>query len=130
MGSGHLRSEVGAPAGELPRRRGRLDPCCESKKTWARRTDRPPCGLCGKRVGADMGGTGPSTLRRPSRLAVSLLKVGGWRLEVGAGFVWLRQEATGVRITGSAGLGRGLAGLVDRLVRLAARVGWLWVGLG
>lgn len=103
------------------------------QKTWARQTKGPPPGLCGKRVGADRDGTGPSTLERPSRLAASLLKVGGWRLGLasfGCGKRPLAPSSTG--LLGPASVVYGALGLLGwagawqgwSTVSLAARVGW------
>lgn len=108
-----LRSEVGAPAGELPGAAGVSIPAAKSKKRGPGRPTGAHRGLCGKRVGADQDGTGPSG---PS-LARSLSSLPlGWplpcsRLEVwrlGLGPCWVPAGS----LLGWAG--PDLAGLVDR----------------
>lgn len=132
VGTSGLRSEVGA-RGRAPQAPRAFQSLLQEQKTWARQTKGPPTGLCGKRVGADRDGTGPSTLERPSRLAASLLKVGGWRLGLasfGCGKRPLAPSSTG--LLGPASVVYGALGLLGwagawqgwSTVSLAARVGW------
>lgn len=123
---------MGAPAGELPRRRECLDPCWESKK---RGPGRPADHLLACAASESGRTRMAQALHAPvsvSRLAASLLKVcrfGGWRLGL-ASSGWLLQ-ATGPVQHGTAGSSAlGLLGWAGAwqgwsTVCLAARVGWM-----
>lgn len=74
---------MGAPAGEVPRLRERLNPCWKSKKRGPGRPADHLLACAASESGRDQDGTGPRAPVSLSRLAASLLKV--WRLEVGVG---------------------------------------------